>query len=165
MNAPVAAMNTGVLTGQSIIHFSMGYESACAVTESGVIGCSGYGIQGELGDGLRTSSVTPVAVESSGVLSGRSILGIDSGDFGVLVWASGGDVYDPYAPADVMQQVGLPASGTCADIVRPDLNWSGVGSGGWSVSWAEWANEGAGGVVCGRTLYYRSGSGRWAIRA
>ena len=67
------------------------------------------------------------------------------------------------APPDVMQQIERPTDG-CESISRPDLNWSGVGSGGWTPSWAYWPNDGRGGDVCGRVLTYLSGQGRWGVR-
>jgi len=67
-------------------------------------------------------------------------------------------------PADVMQQVGIPESGTCAGISRDDLNWAGVASGGWALSWARWRNDGQGGAVCTRTLYFDGDRERWAVR-
>lgn len=74
---------------------------------------------------------------------------------------SGGSGATPGSgPAPLMQQFAKPASGTC-DAAQPDgLNWSGVASGGWSESWAQWANGGRGGSVCTRTLGYSSG---WAV--
>jgi hypothetical protein len=63
-------------------------------------------------------------------------------------------------PADVLQHVGLPKSGSCADVDDSKLNWAGVKSGGWTASWAQWANNGSGGAICGRTLRYAP-SGRW----
>jgi hypothetical protein len=36
-------------------------------------------------------------------------------------------------PADVMQQVATPESGTCGELSRDDLNWAGVASGGWAI--------------------------------
>ena len=68
------------------------------------------------------------------------------------------------SPPDVLQHVGLPKSGSCADVDDSKLNWAGVNSGGWTPSWAQWANDGAGGEICGRTLYYAP-SGRWAVRS
>ena len=68
------------------------------------------------------------------------------------------------APPDVLQHVGLPKSGSCADVDDSMLNWAGVNSGGWTPSWAQWINEGSGGAICGRTLYYAP-SGRWAVRS
>lgn len=68
------------------------------------------------------------------------------------------------APPDVLQHVGLPASGSCADVDDSKLNWAGVSGGGWTPSWAQWVNNGSGGAICGRTLYYAP-SGRWAVRS
>ena len=63
-------------------------------------------------------------------------------------------------PAPVMQQVEL-TGGDCEALRRPDLDWAGVESGGWSRSWAEWAGGGRGGAVCTRVLVYRSGA--WTV--
>jgi hypothetical protein len=67
-------------------------------------------------------------------------------------------------PPDVLQHVGLPMSGNCADVDDSTLNWAGVSTGGWTPSWAQWMNDGSGGAICGRTLYYAP-SGRWAVRS
>ena len=67
-------------------------------------------------------------------------------------------------PADVMQQVATPESGSCGELSREDLNWAGVSGGGWSLSWAQWRNDGQGGAVCTRTLYYDGDREWWAIR-
>ena len=64
-------------------------------------------------------------------------------------------------PSPVLQQVGLPASGSCADLSTPSLNWGGASSGGWGQSWAMWPNGGRGGSVCTRTLMYSSALGHW----
>ena len=69
-----------------------------------------------------------------------------------------------YWPDEVLQHVGRPKSGSCADVDDSKLNLGGVSSGGWTPSWAQWANNGAGGEICGRTLYYAP-SGRWAVRS
>ena len=57
-------------------------------------------------------------------------------------------------PAPIPQQFGLPASGTCDEAAPADLNWAGVPSGSWGISWAQWMNDGNGGAVCTRTLNY-----------
>ena len=67
-------------------------------------------------------------------------------------------------PPDVMQQVGVPSTGTCATFSDSTLDWAGVPSGGWGTSWAQWINDGLGGAVCTRTLYWQP-SGRWSVRA
>jgi len=57
-------------------------------------------------------------------------------------------------PAPVLQQLAKPATGTCDAAQPTGLNWSGVASGGWSESWAQWVNGGQGGPVCTRMLEY-----------
>ena len=64
-------------------------------------------------------------------------------------------------PEAAMQQFGKPDSMTCDEAQPEGLNWSGVPSGGWGESWAQWMNGGNGGTVCTRELVYRAGS--WVI--
>ena len=71
--------------------------------------------------------------------------------------------YDPQGPPPVLQQVPLPASGTCADVDDSKYNWGGAGSGGWGQSWAQWAYAGAGGPICTRTLIYNAAFGIWVV--
>ena len=160
----VEAMRTGSLAGQPLQALSSNNENTCAVTIANAISCTGQGSYGVLGNGANGNTTSPVEVVASGVLEGKSILGISVGGYQALAWGAA-DVYDSEAPADHMQQVGVPSTGSCTDVDREDLNWSGVASGGWGRSWAQWANDGAGGDICVRTLYYRSGLGRWGIRA
>ena len=64
----------------------------------------------------------------------------------------------------VYQGVGMPASGSCADVVTDaSVNLSGVPGTGWTKSWAKWANGGAGGDVCVRTLVYVANTKSWAV--
>lgn len=67
------------------------------------------------------------------------------------------------AVEDVVQQVGLPASGSCADVVDDAMNWAGVASGGWARSWAQWVHDGRGGDVCTRTLTYSDAMEHWMV--
>jgi hypothetical protein len=67
------------------------------------------------------------------------------------------------APSPVFQQFGKPSSGTCDAAAPATLNWSGVTSGGWSESWAQWMNGGNGGAVCTRTLVYSTAQSRWVV--
>jgi len=67
------------------------------------------------------------------------------------------------APASEIQQFGLPASGNCEDGATEAMNWSGVGLDGWSISWAQWANDGAGGPVCTRTVMYDTSTAKWVV--
>ena len=56
---------------------------------------------------------------------------------------------------DYFQQVGVPASGSCADVPAWVGHWSGYPIGGWSKSWAQWINGGRGGSVCTREVEER----------
>jgi hypothetical protein len=67
-------------------------------------------------------------------------------------------------PADVVQEFGFPPSGTCDAAAPEGLNWAGVPNGGWARSWGQWMNEGRGGAVCTRTLYYAASKEAWAVR-
>ena len=58
---------------------------------------------------------------------------------------------------DVLQQLPMPATGSCADMGPEAALWAVDSPGGWSRSWAEWAN----GPVCTRTLHYDTSSRAW----
>jgi hypothetical protein len=64
---------------------------------------------------------------------------------------------------DVVQQVGLPVTGTCDAIADTSLNWGGAPSGGWTKSYAMWPRDGKGGWVCTRTLTYVPSTGMWVV--
>lgn len=76
--------------------------------------------------------------------------------------SAGGETSTSVTPLDILQQVSMPAGG-CAHAVHSELNWSGVDTGGWSESWAEWANDGEGGSVCTRTLHLDEASNSWVV--
>lgn len=67
------------------------------------------------------------------------------------------------APAPVLQQFAMPATGTCDEAQPEGLNWSGVPNGGWGASWAQWVNSGNGGAVCTRTLVYSTAQSKWVV--
>lgn len=65
----------------------------------------------------------------------------------------------------VLQQLPLPASGNCADVVVPaGVNLSGVPGTGWTRQWGAWENGGRGGFVCGRTLVLNNSTGRYQVQ-
>lgn len=71
--------------------------------------------------------------------------------------------YDPQGPPPVLQQVPIPSSGSCLNVDDTRYNWGGADSGGWGQSWAQWANAGAGGPICTRTLIYNAAFGIWIV--
>ncbi len=63
--------------------------------------------------------------------------------------------FDPsQAPAPILQQLPMPPSGSCAMDDDTAYGYGTAVRGGWTPSWAVWANGGTGGPVCGRTLVY-----------
>lgn len=53
-----------------------------------------------------------------------------------------------------LQQVGVPASGSCADVPFEAGHFDGYPAGGWGRSWALWMNNGKGGPVCSREIVF-----------
>jgi YVTN family beta-propeller protein len=72
----------------------------------------------------------------------------------------------PNVPQAAMQAY-VPAEGeTCGDSAPPWVNWPGIITlqhQGWSASWQQWPNNGAGGRVCVRQPYYTT-SENWAVQ-
>lgn len=69
------------------------------------------------------------------------------------------DAIPAAGPADLVQQVEIPASGSCADVKDADLKWGTDLTGGWHKAWGDWANR----FVCSRTFHY--GANGWEILA
>jgi hypothetical protein len=66
-------------------------------------------------------------------------------------------------PTQIVQQVGMPATGTCDAIEDAQLKYGTELVGGWTPSYAEWPRDGMGGPVCTRTLYYDPNTEVWSI--
>jgi prepilin-type N-terminal cleavage/methylation domain-containing protein len=78
-NIPVAVSTSGVLSGKTIKAISVGWLFACAIASDNLAYCWGYNDSGNLGNGTYTDSNVPVAVSTSGVLSGKTIKAIENG--------------------------------------------------------------------------------------
>ena len=78
------------VTSQSTI--SAGYTHSCMI-RNGRAYCWGDNTYGELGNGTTTSSSTPVAVATSGVLSGVILTQITAGYYFTCALSSTGSVY------------------------------------------------------------------------
>lgn len=78
---PVAVNRTGVLAGKSIIAIAAGTYHSFALCSDGTLVAWGYNGNGELGNGGTGFSPLPVAVDTSGVLSGKTIAAVIAGSF------------------------------------------------------------------------------------
>jgi alpha-tubulin suppressor-like RCC1 family protein len=73
---PVAVTATGALAGLTLTAISAGYPDTCALASTGAAYCWGENSTGGLGNGTTTESNSPVAVTTSGVLSGVTLIQI-----------------------------------------------------------------------------------------
>ncbi|MFN0075292.1 MAG: RCC1 domain-containing protein [Prosthecobacter sp.] len=111
-HVPVAVDMTGVLFGKVVKSVSAGSVSAAALTSDGYVFTWGRGIDGQLGNGTSGSSLVPVAVDTTGVLSGKIVTSISMGSFFCLAVASDGKAFS----------WGLNVSGMLGDGTATDRN-------------------------------------------
>lgn len=78
-SVPVAVDTSGVLSGKTITDISVGNGYTCAVANS-LVYCWGYNANGRLGINSTTDSLVPVAVSTAGVLSGKTVTSMNSGN-------------------------------------------------------------------------------------
>ena len=110
-------------------------------------------------DGVGVSGTVTVASDNAASMTAPSALGSYT-----IQFTGGSDpamsltvTNDPITRSDAqpvvgLQQVGVPASGDCADVPVSVGHDQGFPIGGWSKSWANWINNGTGGAVCTRTV-------------
>jgi len=84
---PVAVTTSGVLLGKTVTSVSAGDAHVCAIA-SGQAFCWGFNGQGQLGNASNVASSSPVAVDTSGVLAGKTISQISSGGYFTCAIAS-----------------------------------------------------------------------------
>jgi len=92
-SAPVAVSTSGALSGKSLSEVVAGDSHTCALASDGTAYCWGYGLTGRLGDGSNSNSSSPLAVDTSGVLSGKTIRDINTGYDHTCAVATDGVVY------------------------------------------------------------------------
>jgi prepilin-type N-terminal cleavage/methylation domain-containing protein len=90
---PVAVYTSGVLSGKTILSISVGSGFACVIASDNKAYCWGYATQGQLGNNSITQSAIPVAVDTTGVLSGKTILSISTSTYHACVVASDNKAY------------------------------------------------------------------------
>ena len=99
-SVPVAVNQTGALSGKSVTSIGAGSTHSLAVCSDGTAFAWGENTNGELGNGANANQNVPLAVNKTGVLSGKSIAAISGGnaftiarctDGTVAGWGYGGD--------------------------------------------------------------------------
>lgn len=90
---PVAVYTSGVLSGKILNKISNGYDHTCAVDTAGVAYCWGDNYHGKLGNNSTVSSDRAVLVNTSGALSGKTVLAIVAGNQVSCAKASDNNAY------------------------------------------------------------------------
>jgi len=85
---PVAVNTAGVLSGKTLKLITSGGSQTCAIASDDLAYCWGNNAHGQLGDNSTTQSSVPVAVDTTGVLDGKTIKSITAGDSHVCAIAS-----------------------------------------------------------------------------
>lgn len=93
-NTPVAVNTAGVLSGKTVIAVDAGWGYSLALCSDGTVAAWGEGEKGQLGNGSIVASNIPVAVNTTGVLSGRTVIAISAGNEHSLAWCSDGTLSD-----------------------------------------------------------------------
>lgn len=92
--SPVAVDVTGVLATKSITDISAGYQHSLALASDGTVYAWGADDQMALGNATTTVQAdSPVAVDMTGVLSGKTVAAISAGTFTGYVLTSDGDLF------------------------------------------------------------------------
>jgi len=87
---PVAVDTSGTLAGKTVIAMAAGQEFTVAVCSDGTLAAWGHNNLGQLGNNSTNDSLVPVAVNTAGVLAGKTVIGVTSGFIHSLALCSDG---------------------------------------------------------------------------
>jgi alpha-tubulin suppressor-like RCC1 family protein len=91
-SAPVSVLQSGVLSGKTVVAVAPGGNHTLALCSDGTLAAWGYNTSGQLGTGSTTQSMVPVAVIQNGVLAGKTVIAIAAGEYHSLALCSDGTV-------------------------------------------------------------------------
>ncbi|MCF7808221.1 MAG: choice-of-anchor D domain-containing protein [Candidatus Marinimicrobia bacterium] len=91
--ANVSLAGVGVKPGPPIVMVSAGRNHSVALTDEGKVYAMGWNVFGQLGDASNTDSNIPVEVDTAGVLAGKTITDITTGQYTTTALSSEGEVY------------------------------------------------------------------------
>lgn len=92
-NLPAAVTTSGALLGKNIKKVDAGSDFSMVLTSDGTLYSWGTNSSGQLGNGDNVESNVPVAVTTSGALSGKTITAFSAGDQHSIAVTSTGEVY------------------------------------------------------------------------
>jgi alpha-tubulin suppressor-like RCC1 family protein len=148
-STPVPVDTSGALAGKTLTQISTGANQTCALDSAGAAYCWGYNRDGELGDGSTIGSSTPVAVDTSGALAGKTLTDVRTGidqscavDSDGVAYCWGGDGYGELGDASTTDSDIPVAVDTSGVLTGKTLTH--VSTGGFVTC----ALDGAGAVYC-----------------
>ncbi|MEI6604022.1 MAG: autotransporter-associated beta strand repeat-containing protein, partial [Verrucomicrobiota bacterium] len=87
---PLAVSTTLALYGKTVVAVAAGYMHSLALCSDGMVAACGYNNDGQLGNNSITNSLVPVAVNTAGVLAGKTVIAIAAGEYHSLALCSDG---------------------------------------------------------------------------
>lgn len=153
-HVPVATGTAGAFAGKPVTQIAAGATHACAVVDSRAY-CWGNNFNGQLGNNTSVDSDLPVAVNTSGALSGKSVTQVAAGDtFSCAIadtkaycWGANEPVKVP-VPVDTS---GVLAGKTLTQISAGDGQACAVSDDGGVYCWGtDWEPAAMAGVLTGK---------------
>lgn len=89
---PVAVKDDGALAGKVVLRVFSGTTYTVALCSDGTLAAWGGNTQGQLGDGTTTNRSTPVVVDMSGALNGKTVIAVETGSGRTRALCSDGTV-------------------------------------------------------------------------
>jgi len=124
---PVAVDRTGVLAGKTVVAISAGDVHSVALCSDGTVATWGANYWAQLGNNSLTASLVPVAVTTSGVLTGKTVVAVAAGQFHNVALCSDSTVAT--WGANDQGQLGNNSGATSYSAVPVAVDRSGVLSG------------------------------------
>jgi len=89
---PVSITSNGVLSSKMVVAVAAGTSHSLALCSDGTVAAWGNNLSGQLGNNSTTQSLVPVAVSTSGVLAGKTVVSVAAGSSHCLALCSDGTV-------------------------------------------------------------------------
>ena len=90
---PVAVPTSGALAGKTLTQISAGNGQVCALDSAGAAYCWGLDLYGKTGIGYKIDANAPQAVDTRGVLAGKTLTQISAGGYQSCALDAGGAAY------------------------------------------------------------------------
>lgn len=114
--SPALVDRSGVLAGKTVVALTTGRRHTVLLCADGTLASWGANDAGQLGEGSMADQSSPVLVDQSGVLAGRTVVSIAAGDYHTVARCSDGSVAAWGSNGD-----GQLGDGTTTDRPRPVL--------------------------------------------